>query len=115
MTMRTAYGVVFLLALVGVMLGAMAYFSPKTGVDGTAGALLALIGAAAVTLGALLTLMPTVRGWAFGVLKLLILLGAALTATAAYFLMQYAFAIAMALAFLGLLVALAMPSRRRTA
>lgn len=113
--MRTPYVLVLLPALAGAALGAFAYLSPNTGVDGTAGALLALAGAAAVALGALLALLPAVRGWARGLLGVLIGLGAALTAVAAYFLMQYAFAVAMALAVLGLLLATALPPQRRPA
>ena len=111
--MRTSYALVLLPALVGAVLGAIAYFSPDTGVDGTPGALLALIGALAVTLGALLAMVPSVRGWALGLLNFLLGLGALLTTAAAYFLMQYLFAAAMALAFVGLFVILIVRSRRR--
>lgn len=85
--MRTSYAFVFFPALAGAMLGAIAYFVPNTGVDGTSGALLALIGAAAATLGVLLAMAPTVSGWGLGALNVLLGLGTALTAAAAYFLM----------------------------
>ena len=115
--MRTAYGFVLLPALVGVVLAAVAYFAlnGNTGVSGTPGALLALIGAVSVTLGAFIAMMPRVRGWFLKLLNALLGLGALLTAAAAYFLMQYPFAVAMALAFLGLLAILVIRSSRRTA
>lgn len=113
--MRIPYILAFLPALGGAALAVIAYFSPNTGVDGTPGALLALLGAAAATLGALLAMMEAVRGKVRILLNTLTGLAAALTALAAYFLMQYAFAAAMGLALLGLLLAWASPSTRRTA
>lgn len=110
--MRAAYALVALSALIGSVLAGIAYFTPNTGVDGTGGALLALAGAVAVTLGALLAMVPAVRGWFLGLLDVLIFLGAALTAAAASFLMQYPFAIAMGVAALGLLLAVAVRPRR---
>lgn len=114
--MRATYAFVLVPALVGTALAANAYFGPfgTTGVEGTLGALLALIGAAAVTLGALLAMASRPRsGWR-GLLNILLALGAGLTALAAWFLMQYALAVAMLLAFLGLL-ATAFASARRPA
>jgi len=111
--MRLPYLLVLLPALVAAVLGGIAYIRPDSGVDGTGGALLALAGAAAVAVGALLAMLPGVRGGLLGLLDALLLLGAALTALAAWFLMQDAFAIAMALAALGLLLALAFRSRPR--
>lgn len=115
--MRTRYALGFLPAFAGAVLGAIAYLAPNgnTGVDGTPGALLALIGAAAVTLGAIFAIAPALRGWLFGALNILLLLGALLTAVAAYFLMQYPFAVAMALAFFGVLAALALRTNRKIA
>ena len=110
--MRRRYAGVALPALVGAVLAGLAYFTPNTGVDGTIGALLALIGALAVTLGALLAMVPAVRGgWLTG-LDILLGIGALLTATAGYFLMEYGCAIAMALAFVGLVVAATTSPRR---
>jgi peptidoglycan/LPS O-acetylase OafA/YrhL len=115
--MRTSYALVLLPALAGLALGAIAYFGPNgnTGVDGTPGALLALIGAAAVTLGALLAMRPAVRGWSLGLLNFVLALGLVLVAAAAYFLMQHAFAVAMALALVGLVAALALRRNRKIA
>jgi quinoprotein glucose dehydrogenase len=115
--MRTPYALVLAPALAGVVLAGIAYFAPgtNTGVDGTPGALLALIGAVAVTLGALLSMTPAVQGLGLRLLNFLLGLGALLTATAAYFLMQYAFAVAMALALIGLVVALTLHTTRRIA
>lgn len=111
--MRRRYAAVALPALAGAVLAGVAYFTPNTGVDGTVGALLALVGAAAVTLGSLLAMSHDVRGGWLTTLDILLGIGALLTATAAYFLMQYGCAIAMVLAFAGLVAA--MTSRRRPA
>lgn len=98
-------------ALVGAVLGGIAYFAPETGVAGTPGALLALVGAVAVTLGALA--IPRLGGGWRGLFLALCVAGALLTAAAAWFLMQLAFAAVMALAALGILVlAAALPNRR---
>lgn len=115
--MPASYLLVFVPALVGAALAAIAYFAPIgiTGVEGTAGALLALVGAGAVTLGALLAMAPGLRGWPRGLLDVLLFVGAALTSLAAWFLMQVPFAIAMALAALGLLAAIVLRPRRRIA
>lgn len=113
--MRISHVLVIAPALIGAALGAYAYFGPDTGVTGTGGALLALIGAVAVTLAGFAAMASSVHGGFLGFLNVLIGLGAALTAVAAWFLMQYAFAVAMALAFLGLLVAAFATSRRSPA
>lgn len=101
-------------AAVGAALGALAYFGEDTGVDGTAGALIALVGAVAVFAGALLALSgPQSRGWRT-TLDVLLALGSVLTAFAAWMLMQYAFAAAMALSAVGLAIAILGTSRRRS-
>jgi hypothetical protein len=46
---RLAYALVAAPAALGAVLGAFAYFGADTGVDGTVGALLAIVGAVAVT------------------------------------------------------------------
>ena len=109
--MHAPYALVLLPALIGVALGAVAYFSAGTGVDGTAGALLALVGAGAIVLGSLLGLTPVPGGWVRGLLDALLGLGALLTAVAAYFLMQPVFAAVMLLALLGLLAAVLLRGR----
>lgn len=115
--MSASYLPVFLPALVGTILAGIAYFAPIgiTGVEGTAGALLALVGAAAVALGALLAMAPGLRGWLRGLLDALLFVGAALTALAAWFLMQVPVAIAMAVASVGVLLALMLRSGRTAA
>ncbi|MBP1806306.1 hypothetical protein [Rubellimicrobium aerolatum] len=113
--MRIAYILAALLALAGAVLGGRAYIAPDSGVDGTLGAGLALAGAVAVTLGALVAAIPEIRGGWRGLLGTLLVLGAALTALAAWFLMKPAFAILMALALLGVVVALLVRPRRRLA
>ncbi|MFW6413274.1 MAG: hypothetical protein ACOC0V_03985 [Oceanicaulis sp.] len=109
--MRTLYAAVSGLALIGAILAAFAYFAPDTGVDGTIGALLALIGAVCVTIGAGLAALPKVHGPVLAILTVLIGLGAVLTAIAAWFLMRYGFAAVMALAF-AVLIAAAVASNR---
>jgi len=113
--MRIAYLFALSPAVVGVVLGAIAWFKPETGVDGTPGALLALVGALLVVIGSLLTMTSRLSGRAAWTLKALTGLGAALTAIAAWFLMQYAFAIAMALALFGFALALALSNRSAAA
>ncbi len=110
--MRRRYAAASLPALAGAVLAGVAYVMPNTGVDGTLGALLALVGAAAVTLGSLLAMTDAVRGGLLTALDILLAIGAVLTATAAYFLMQYGCAFAMALAFVGLVFAATTSSRR---
>lgn len=110
--MRRRYAAVSLPAIVGAVLAGVAYFVPNTGVDGTVGALLALIGAVAVAVGSLLAMSGSVRGGFLTTLNILLGIGAILTATAAYFLMQYGFAIAMALAFVALVVVATTSPRR---
>jgi quinoprotein glucose dehydrogenase len=112
--MRISYVLVLAPAVVGAVLGGIAYVRHGSGVDGTAGALLALIGALAVTGGALLAMLPRLAGWFRVLLDILLALGAALTAVAAWFLMQDAFAVMMALALAGLIVTLIVPGHRRT-
>jgi hypothetical protein len=115
--MRINYLFVLVPAVVGVALGLVAYFAPfgTTGVDGTPGALLALIGAIATTAGAALAMAPSVCGRWLSTLHALLFVAAALTAVAASFLMQTAFAVAMAIAALGAPLALAARPRRRAA
>jgi len=103
--MRKRYIAVSLPALVGLLLAAFAYFAPNTGVTGTGAALLTLLGALGVTLGALLAAAPAVRGGLLGALVSLVAVGALLTALAAFFLMQYGCTIAMVLTFAGVIAA----------
>ena len=109
---RPAYLVVALFSAIGVGFGAWAYFGTETGVDGTEGALLALLGALAVMLCALLVVQAEPAGKGRVALDVLMGLGAILTSFAAWMLMQYIFAAAMALAFVALIVAATRPVRR---
>jgi quinoprotein glucose dehydrogenase len=97
-------------AAAGLILAALAYFGTATGVDGTTGALLALLGSLAVTVAALVCLARLPRGVNI-TLDVLLLVGALLTAFAAWMLMQYLFAAAMVLSFLTLVAAISMPRR----
>ena len=115
--MRKTYVIALIPALVAVVFGVIAYFAPmgNTGVDGSIGALLALVGASATAIGALLAMLPALRGGLLVLLNVLMFLAAALTAVAAYFLMQFVMAVAMVLAFVGLCLALFLHSRKRPA
>lgn len=113
--MRIIFLFALLPAMAGVVLGGIAWFKPETGVAGTPGALLAAVGALFVAVGIILTMTSRLSGRASWILKLLTGLGAALTAIAAWFLMQYAFAIAMTLALLGLALAITRSSQRSAA
>lgn len=113
--MRWTHGLVALTAAVGAALAAYAYFTPTSGVDGTAGALSALIGAVAVVIGALIAGLRAVPGWGRTTLNVLLVLGTVLTGLAAWMLMQHAFLVAMAVSFFCTLAAIAIPARRRTA
>ncbi|WP_173934324.1 hypothetical protein [Chelativorans sp. Marseille-P2723] len=110
--MRIGYLFALVPAIAGVVLGAIAYLRPETGVDGTPGALLAMVGAAATVIGGFLAMLPAISGRLLKTLIFLTGLAAFLTAIAAWFLMQYAFAIVMVLALVSLGVALAIPNRR---
>lgn len=97
-------------AVLGCGFAAYAYFAARTGVTGSEGALLALIGALAVMLGSLVAGFTKRRGAVFGMLAFLIALGAVLTAVAGFFLMQYGLATAMALTIVGLTFVLLRPA-----
>lgn len=113
--MQIPYLAALLPALIGIALAAIAYGAPlgNTGVDGSLGALLTLLGAFATSLGSLLLLVGFDR-WR-RTLTALIVIVAALTAVAAAFLMQWTLAIVMLGVVAGLGVASILPPRRRTA
>lgn len=93
-----------LLASVGGFGAAVrAYLWPGTGVDGSIGALLALLGTVSVlfAIGLLMVVRTNLRWWK--VLRALAILAAALTALAAWFLMQWGVVAAMVLSLIGLL------------
>ena len=102
--MRWSYAVPVLSSLAGAALATWAYLGPATGVSGTAGALLALLGAVATTMGGMILMLGRPRLWLL-----------ALAALAGWFLMQWALAIVMAVAFAGLLVAPVLLRRRASA
>ncbi|KGF70602.1 hypothetical protein LL06_04380 [Hoeflea sp. BAL378] len=107
-----------LLAVIGLVLALIAYAAPfgNTGVDGSLGALLALVGAAVTTAGAALLMFGSASSHRFGSLLIgLLVLAATLTAIASFFLMQTGLAVVMALAALALLLAPFLQSRRSAA
>ncbi|WP_019955025.1 hypothetical protein [Yoonia vestfoldensis] len=90
-----------LLSVIGAILGLIAFFGPfgNTGVDGTVGAGLALLGSVTITLIVIIVMIwQPLGGWRL-TLCALAMFAAFLTAIAAFFLMQYMLAFAMALAF----------------
>lgn len=97
-------------AVLGCGFAAYALFADGTGVTGTEGAVLALIGAGAVALGTGAVWLTDGRGAVYVTLAVLIALGAVLTAVAGYFLMQYGLAAAMALTLVGLVFVLMRPA-----
>jgi hypothetical protein len=97
-------------AVLGCGFAAYAYFAVRTGVTGSEGALLALIGAVAVMLGIFVACFTKRKGVVFGMLAFLIALGAVLTAVAGFFLMQYGLATTMALTIVGLTFVLLRPA-----
>lgn len=85
-------------AAVGAIIALLAFIAPfgNTGVDGTLGAGLAVLGSVAVTaMIGVMAASPRTRGW-FLTLSVLAALVALLTALAAFFLMQTLLLIAMA-------------------
>jgi len=113
MFMRRSFIPIIVLGVAGIAFAAFAYLSSGTGVAGTLGALLALIGAAAVLIGSLVAAFARLGGVLFGLLVLLIAIGAILTALAGYFLMQFGLAAVMSLALIALLVAVLLPAPQR--
>lgn len=100
-------------AVVGCGFAAYAYFAHGTGITGSAGALLALIGGLAAVIGILVAGLTARQGAAFNILACLVALGAALTAVAGFFLMQYGVAAAMALTLVGIVYVLSRPAAER--
>lgn len=99
-------------AMVGVGLAGAAAFWPDTGIDGTLGGFLAVIGAVALTV--LLTMVWTEKfpmkvrrflDWCAGLVAIL-------TGLAAWFLMQDALLLAMAVAFSALLISVTTAPRK---
>ena len=91
-------------ALVGVGFAGSAAFGPDTGIDGTLGAFLALLGAVALTLTLIILSTLRVSARLRAVLVWLAGLLAILTGLAAWFLMQDALLGATVVSFLALLL-----------
>lgn len=107
-----AYMAVAVSAAIGAGFGAWALLAPETGVTGTAGAMLALFGAVAVTLCALVVVQARPSGRGRPALDALMGVGAALTAFAAWMLMQPVFTLAMIVAMVAVVIAALRPNRR---
>lgn len=113
--MRNPIALALLPSLLGVVIAAVAFLAPfgNTGVDGTLGAGLALVGSVAATmLIAIIVPRRLPRGW-FNTLGILAMLAAVLTAVAGYFLMQTLLAAAMAATLVLVFAALTVGRRTR--
>ena len=101
-------------ALVGLGFASAAAFMPDTGVDGTAGAFLAVFGALSVTvaLGVLMVLSGPFR--ARGLLRSAAIIVSILTALAAWFLMQNIVFAAMIVSLLAVVASSATAEREAT-
>jgi len=115
--MRIGHLAIAVLALCGVVLAFLAYTAPfgTTGVDGSIGALLALIGAVVTTFGATLLALDKLSGRKRVFLIVFLVFTAGLTAVAGYFLMQFLLAIIMAATALALILPLFSTFRRSAA
>jgi len=106
--------VVFAGALAGLIIALFNYFTPLTGVTGTAGAALVIIACAIIGLAAVI--LPLISGrTGRNVLRLLLLLGALLTGVAGWFLHEWPLIAAMIVALIGVFVDMARPARRAAA
>lgn len=106
--------IAFLAALGGAGLAAAAALLPDTGVDGTIGAFLALAGAVAATVLLGLFIIYGTPGRRHGAVVAAVVFVEVLTGVAAWFLMQDALLIAMAVSAAALLAS-AMTAPRRVA
>lgn len=105
----------FLSALAGVGFAGAAALLSDTGVDGTPGAILALLGAGATSLAVGLLAVGRVQGKARLTLSVIGAVLAILTAVASWFLMQDALLITMVVTLLMLLVSGFVTTRKATA
>ena len=115
--MRILHLAALLFSAIGLLLAITAYFGPlgNTGVDGSIGALLALVGTVATTAGIAIAMSRPPGHRAGTALSVLVVAAAGLTAVAGFFLMQFALAIAMVLALLGHVLAGSLNHRLRRA
>ena len=104
----------FLSALAAAGFAVTAALLPDTGIDGTIGAFLALLGASAVASAIGLLLVRWIPAKMRGVFAAIAGLVAILTAIAAWFLMQNALLATMILTALALLASTIMPDRKTT-
>ena len=104
----------FLSALAAAGFAVTAALLPDTGIDGTIGAFLALLGASAVAAAIGLLLVRWIPAKMRGVFAAMAGLVAILTAIAAWFLMQNALLATMILTALALLASTIIPDRKTT-
>lgn len=84
---RTALIVLLFLSLVGLGFALYELFSPESGTTGTAGAILVTVSTVLLAVAAAIVAFARLPGWLFGLILALILIDAAATAAAGYFLM----------------------------
>ena len=104
----------FISGLVGICFAGAAALLPDTGIDGTPGSSLALLGTVAVTLAVGMLVTAKVPARMRGVLLSLAALLTVLTALAAWFLMQDAVLATMVVSLLALLTSSATAERKTT-
>ncbi len=104
----------FISGLVGICFSGAAALLPDTGIDGTPGSFLALLGTVGVTLAVGMLVTGKVPSKARGVLFGLAALLTVLTALAAWFLMQDNVLVTMVVSFLALLMSSATVERKTT-
>ena len=105
----------FIAALAGVVFAAIAAFLPDTGVDGTLGAFLALVGAAGLLSVVGLLAITRFSTFARRAFIWIAVLTSVLTGLAAWFLMQEEVLVAVAVSILALLAGSAVTERKATA
>lgn len=102
--------VLLVASIVGFAIALYAYFTPLTGVNGTLGALVAIL--ANITLAVMALILPALKGTAArNVWRVLILLGLAGTFFAALLLHQWWICVAMVVGLIGLILDLALATR----
>jgi hypothetical protein len=112
---RIFYLVALVLSIIGVVFSGIAYFAPfgNTGVDGSIGALLALVGAVATAAGIVIGLATKIHGPLLTALNILVIVAAILTSLAAYFLLQFVVMFTLAIAAIAVVIAISWPANRR--
>lgn len=106
---RTGAILLFAASVASLLLAAYAYFTPLTGVTGTAGAMLVIVASLILALAALV--LPGLKGrGSRNALRVLILLGLIGTAFAGWLLHLWLVPVAMAIGLIGLIIDMTRPA-----